>query len=87
MLSASELKLKLKYVKDKGHFPKKMTGKEIGQLLDFYNQTVQDANEKAFGNEVTAMNKYFIKLFLWQLRHGQEPYKSSSILVSKKGVD
>jgi len=83
MLSASELKLKLKYVKDKGRFPKGMTGKEIGQLLDFSNQTIDKANEKIYGNEIRARNKHFVKLFLWQLERGQEKYKSSSILISK----
>jgi len=89
MLSNSELKLKLKYLNDKGHFPKGMTGKEIGQLLDFANQTVEKANERAFGNEITARNKYFVKMFLWSLDHGQEPYKSNQILISKdyKGVE
>lgn len=83
MLGASELKLKLKYVQDKGRFPKGMTGKEIGQLLDFANQTVEKANEKVYGDEIRARNKYLVKLFLWQLEHGQEPYKNSSILISK----
>jgi len=84
MLSVNELKLKLKYVKDKGHFPKGMTGKEIGQLLDFSNQTIDKANEKVYGDEIRARNKYFVKLFLWKLEHERDSYKSSSILISKK---
>jgi len=83
MLSANELKLKLKYVRDTGHFPGGMTGKEIGQLLDFSNQSVERANQKIFDNKITARNKYFVKLFLWSLEHGQKPYKSNQILVSK----
>jgi len=83
MLGNSELKLKLKYVQDKGRFPKGMTGKEIGQLLDFSNQNAEKENERAFTNKITARNKYYVKLFLWNLEHGQDPYKSNQILVSK----
>ena len=83
MLGSSELKLKLKYVQDKGHFPKGMTGKEIGQLLDFANQSVDKTNERVFGNQLLARNKYFVKMFLWSLEHGQEPYKGNPILVKK----
>lgn len=90
MMGKTELERKLKYLREKGSFPPGMKGREIGELLDFYNQTVDEKHQKNFNGEITARNKYFAKLFLWQLKNGQEPYRRSSVLVGKsvkKGGD
>ncbi|MDD5501439.1 MAG: hypothetical protein PHH57_07160 [Candidatus Omnitrophica bacterium] len=90
MMGKTELERKLKYLREKGSFPPGMKGKEIGKLLDFHNQTVDEKHQDNFNRGITARNKYFAKLFLWQLKYGQRPYQRSSVLVEKsvkKGGD
>ncbi len=56
----------------------------VGRIIDLKNQLNEKKKEKEFANTVNAMNKYFVKLLLFQLKHGsREKYKSDAILVPK----
>lgn len=79
------MKLAVKLLEKENRFPKTVTGKEMGQILDFYNQTVRKEHEKDYENTVSRANKHYAKMFTYGLQHGfQEPYHSSTILVSKE---
>ncbi len=86
MLGTKDLKLALELLKKENRFPTTITtGEEMCQVLDFYNQTVDDRIEKDFTRQINGRNKYYAKLALHGLNYGyQAPYKKSSILVSKK---
>jgi len=85
MLGSTELKLAIELLRKENRFPEGITGQEMGQIIDFYNQTVVDKNEKEYTQNVSSMNKYYAKLFLWGLQYGfDKKYDSSTILVNKK---
>lgn len=72
-------------LKKENRFPETVTGEEMCQILNFYNQTLEERIEKDFRHQLSGRNKYYAKLFLHGLGYGfQTPYKKSSILVDKK---
>lgn len=65
-------------LKETGKLSSGLTGKQIGQIVDLYNQSVDNKKEKKYAKDIEARNDYFYPLIKYAIRHGSEPYKSSS---------
>lgn len=80
-LSSKELKQRVQQLKETGEFGGFIDADEIGQVLDFYNQQVDDKKERSFANEIEGMNKYYWKLAKWSVLHPGEEYKSTGTVL------
>lgn len=76
-------------MKDTGQISTTIGAENIGKVIDLHNQTIEDKKEKKYGDMITARNKYYWKLFLWNMDNPGEDYKSQGQIVvspkSKKG--
>ncbi|KXB08823.1 hypothetical protein AKJ59_00395 [candidate division MSBL1 archaeon SCGC-AAA385M02] len=78
----------LEHMRDTGKISTNIGAKNIGRGIDLHNQTIEDKKERKYSNEITARNKYFWKLFLWNLKNPGEDYKSQGqIVVSPKSKE
>lgn len=85
-LSTKDLKLRCQELEETGKLRGDIDADEIGQVIDFYNQNVDEEKEKDYMREIKGMNKYYWKLAKWSVLHPGENYKSTgTISVNKKG--
>ena len=78
------LQRELKRLKDTGKIDPSIGAKNIGKVLDLYNQGIDDKNEKDFDKKIHDRNVYFRKLALWKMTHPNEDYKSFIVTKNDK---
>ena len=72
-----DLKKELRRLKETGKIPSYLTGREIGMLLDAYNQGIDAKKEKEEDREIHERNMYYYPLIRWLIKEGLTPYRTN----------
>jgi hypothetical protein len=55
-------------LKETGKIDGLVGAKEVGRILDFYNQTIDKKRERDYKNDINDRNKYYWKLWLMAMQ-------------------
>lgn len=77
-----DLKKKLSMLKETGKVDGRMSGKEVGKVLDMYNKDLENSRDKDFEKEIHDRNLHFVPLVKYAMKHGPDKaYESNKTLI------
>jgi F0F1-type ATP synthase alpha subunit len=62
-LGENQIKHEIQRMKDTGKIDGLVGAKEVGRIIDLYNQLIDKDKEKQYDKEITARNQYYWKLW------------------------